>query len=42
MYLGQGDIGVDVLRNQVLNGIAYDYMYHFTLHMSTSKIYTEN
>ena len=42
MSLGQGDIGADVLINQVLNGIVYDYVYHFTLHISTCKVYTEN
>ena len=36
-----GNIGADVLRNQVLNGIVYDYLYHPTLQMSMGKSYTE-
>ena len=41
MSPGWGDIGAGILRNQVLNGILYDYLYHLTHDMSTGKVYTE-
>ena len=34
MFLGQGDIGADVLNNQVLNGIVYDYICTKEVHLS--------